>query len=56
MAGSPSKGISGYGTTLSGPSGIGLLGHLTRINLSGFEVKDIDISTMDSPEKCGSQR
>jgi predicted secreted protein len=44
----PGSGLSGFGTTLQGAT-TGVLGMITRINLSGFEVAQIDVTTMNSP-------
>lgn len=47
----PGDGISGFGTTLQGAS-TGVVGMITRAALAGFDVdNDIDITTMNSPQK-----
>lgn len=47
---SMSNGISGFGTTVEGAT-TGEIGELTRVGLPGQEVNDIDVSTMQSPER-----
>lgn len=42
-------GISGFGTTISGAV-TGALAEITSVGLSGQDVTDIDVSSMDSPE------
>lgn len=45
-----SEGLHGYGTTFAG-AGFGAFGQVRSIEVDGFEVNDIDISTMSSPGK-----
>jgi predicted secreted protein len=43
------SGISGFGTTLAGGSA-GTIGMITKLSITGLEVNDIDITTMESPD------
>lgn len=44
------EGISGFGTTVSGAS-TGALGRLIRVSVGSMEANDIDVSSMDSPNR-----
>ena len=43
-------GIDGFGVTLSGAT-TGALGMITKVSIPGFEASEIDVTTMNSPDK-----
>lgn len=46
----PGTGIIGYGTTLQGAV-TGVIGMLTKISIDGQEADEIDVTTMNSPNR-----